>query len=300
MNTSRDIEKLFEHFGGNAGDYQEIGRENEARSARTRWPLLATLDFTQPPIPAVAQRRDVQLPHARPDQNDSGAGHTFAPTPINRGKPPLFARAHRRTIPPVGKATVPTASRFAEFAASEDATQVQPGAPEPATAVPAQAQVLNQALNQPQAQPPLRAATTGASLQATFRPATPAEPATPAPASAQAPLRAALPRVSAAPMNTAPVTQPRPSAPPAREAASAPPSILGKLFASPAPHPAHAAVPAPEAPCASLASVFDRLRTAPQTADTAGTAAPAGNRPAAASGVPPAGRAWPASRVSRS
>jgi len=65
MNTSRDIEKLFEHFGGNAGDYQEVGRENEARSARTRWPLLATLDFTQPAIPAVVQRRDVQLPHAR-------------------------------------------------------------------------------------------------------------------------------------------------------------------------------------------------------------------------------------------
>jgi hypothetical protein len=287
MNTSRDIEKLFEHFGGNAGDYQEVGRENEARSARTRWPLLATLDFTQPAIPAVVQRRVVQLPHARPDPSDSGAGHTFAPTPINRGKPPLFARAHRRTIPPVGKATVPTASRFAEFAASEDATQVQPGAPEPATAVYTPAQALNQ--------PPLRAATSGASLQATFRPATPTEPATPAPA--QASLRVALPRVSAAPMNTAPVTQPRPSAPPAREAASAPASILGKLFASPAPHPAYVTVPAPEAPCALLASVFDRLRTTPQTA---ATATPAGNRAAAASGAPPAGRAWAASRVSRS
>ena len=43
MNTSRDIEKLFDQFGGNATDYQEIGRETEARTARTRWPLLATL-----------------------------------------------------------------------------------------------------------------------------------------------------------------------------------------------------------------------------------------------------------------
>ena len=35
MNPSRDIEKLFDQFGGNSADYQEIGRENEARNART-------------------------------------------------------------------------------------------------------------------------------------------------------------------------------------------------------------------------------------------------------------------------
>ena len=43
MNPSRDIEKLFAKFGGDAGNYQEIGRENEAVHARTRWPLLATV-----------------------------------------------------------------------------------------------------------------------------------------------------------------------------------------------------------------------------------------------------------------
>ncbi|MEA3082431.1 MAG: cellulose synthase operon protein [Paraburkholderia sp.] len=46
MSSSSDIEKLFDHFGGDANAYQEIGRENEARSARTRWPLLVTLDLT--------------------------------------------------------------------------------------------------------------------------------------------------------------------------------------------------------------------------------------------------------------
>jgi len=54
MNPSRDIEKLFDKFGGDAGNYQEIGRENEAVHARTRWPLLATLDLSQPSIPNLA------------------------------------------------------------------------------------------------------------------------------------------------------------------------------------------------------------------------------------------------------
>jgi hypothetical protein len=58
MSPSSDIETLFGHFGGNASDYQEIGRENEASSARTRWPLLVTLDLTQPSIPAIPQRGD--------------------------------------------------------------------------------------------------------------------------------------------------------------------------------------------------------------------------------------------------
>ena len=58
MSPSSDIETLFGHFGGNASDYQEIGRENEASTARTRWPLLVTLDLTQPSIPAIVQRRD--------------------------------------------------------------------------------------------------------------------------------------------------------------------------------------------------------------------------------------------------
>ena len=149
MNPSRDIEKLFEHFGGNAGDYQEIGRENEARSARTRWPLLATLDFTQPAIPEVAQRRDVQLPHARGTRSDAEAD--AAPTPINRGKPPLFARAHRRTIPPVGNVTLPAVppggSRFGELASAEpeQAQTPSPAAIRPATPVVPAASVSREA-----------------------------------------------------------------------------------------------------------------------------------------------------------
>ncbi|WP_277185077.1 cellulose biosynthesis protein BcsP [Caballeronia sp. BR00000012568055] len=111
MNTSRDIEKLFDHFGGNAGDYQEIGRENEAKTARTRWPLLATLDLAQPAIPEIAQRRETQAPRVA----EPVPAPTTEATPINRGKPPLFARPHRRTIPVVdtsAKRDSLSASRF--------------------------------------------------------------------------------------------------------------------------------------------------------------------------------------------
>lgn len=178
MNTSRDIEKLFEHFGGNAGDYQEIGRENEARSARTRWPLLATLDFTQPPIPEVAQRRDVQLPGTR-----SEADATTKATPINRGKPPLFARAHRRTIPPVGNVTLPAvapgASRFADVDAMAEPVEAAPPVPQTARSA---APVAPVAPLQPS---PLRAfiaaAVTPVAFAAAPRQAAPVQPAAPAP-----------------------------------------------------------------------------------------------------------------------
>ncbi|MDR5857646.1 cellulose biosynthesis protein BcsP [Caballeronia sp. LZ062] len=108
MSTSRDIEKLFDHFGGNAGDYQEIGRENEAKSARTRWPLLATLDFAQPAIPEIAPRR------AAPTSSSEPASTQPAATAIQRGKRQLFMRGHRRNIPPVNAPAAESlgASRF--------------------------------------------------------------------------------------------------------------------------------------------------------------------------------------------
>jgi hypothetical protein len=119
MNTSRDIEKLFDHFGGNAGDYQEIGRENEAKTARTRWPLLATLDLAQPAIPEIAHRRETQAQRVA----EPTPAPTADATPINRGKPPLFARPHRRAIPVVdtsAKRDSLSASRFGPLTAETE------------------------------------------------------------------------------------------------------------------------------------------------------------------------------------
>jgi hypothetical protein len=145
MNPSRDIQKLFDHFGGDAGDYQEIGRENEARNARTRWPLLATLDLSQPPIPGIAQKRDVLAPQTRSVTGGNANARTEAmtsaggtiPTPITRGKPPLFARAHRKTIPPVSNVTLPAATLGGmRFSALAEAKPISTDTPELSLAVP--------------------------------------------------------------------------------------------------------------------------------------------------------------------
>lgn len=138
MNPSRDIQKLFDHFGGDAGDYQEIGRENEARIARTRWPLLATLDFSQLLIPGIVKKRDALTPQTRSEPSGNASVRAEAvtsasgttPTPIVRGKPPLFARAHRKTIPPVSNVTLPAAMLGGmRFSALVEATPVSVDTP---------------------------------------------------------------------------------------------------------------------------------------------------------------------------
>jgi hypothetical protein len=225
MNTSRDIEKLFDHFGGNAGDYQEIGRENEAKTARTRWPLLATLDFAQPAIPEIAPRRDVQLNAARPRPDAASGEPAEKPTPIHRGKQPLFTRPHRRTIPPVNPPAAESLSalRFSapgESASNETGT-IADSAATPAASVP------------PVESKPV-AAETSPAASATFG-------------------SSFLAR--RAPAQVAPVTPAAPT-PRAPEPASATQqSILGKLFRQPA-------QTVPSAPAGSLDAVFERLRHA--------------------------------------
>ncbi|VXC71703.1 conserved hypothetical protein [Burkholderia sp. 8Y] len=124
MSNSRDIEKLFDHFGGNAGDYQEIGRENEAQSARTRWPLLATLDFAQPAIPEIARRHDAPALSNGPSGEPAHAQP--ASTPIHPGKRQLFMRTHRRTIPPVNPPAAESLSAF-RFSATADLASPETG-----------------------------------------------------------------------------------------------------------------------------------------------------------------------------
>lgn len=230
MNTSRDIKKLFDHFGGNAGDYQEIGRENEAKSARTRWPLLATLDFAQPAIPEIAPRRDSQASTF----DTPGSEPAARPTPIHRGRPQLFTRPHRRTIPPVDAPAAQSLSalRFsalADPAATETEIETEPDkapAPAPVAGVaPVEAPAP--------AEPRPAAPTFGSSVLA--RRTAPA-------ASAPAATPAELPRVQPAPEAEAP-------------------SILGKLFKPQTP-------PAPNAPANSLQSMFDRLRHTGEAANT--------------------------------
>src|SRR5258708_7498893 len=161
MNPSRDIEKLFDKFGGDAGNYQEIGRENEAIHARTRWPLLATLDLSQPSIPNIAPRRDALLPqtHDRSGEHRSVPNSLTQPpgaAPLNRGKPPLFARAHRKTVPPVANVKLPDAPvGAARFSALADVVEERSNAEEAAAVqvVAAQPQPPLQPLSQTSLRP---------------------------------------------------------------------------------------------------------------------------------------------------
>jgi hypothetical protein len=240
MSSSSDIEKLFDHFGGDASAYQEIGRENEARSARTRWPLLVTLDLTQPTIPAIVQRREPggetlaqeaarkAAQEAAPAEDRQDAVPKDAAS-VTRAKAPLFTRSHRRDIPPVvvaaAKSAAPRgASRFGAPETDDDSTAQAAAAPaaqatQAAPAAPAAAQL--------DAATPLVSQTTSAAL-----------PRVPPVAGAPAPT--AIP-----PADIAPLAQFRaPAAPATQPMAGTPLNMLAPRTAIPAVTP-RAAVPAP-------------------------------------------------------
>jgi hypothetical protein len=257
MSPSSDIETLFGHFGGNAGDYQEIGRENEASSARTRWPLLVTLDLTQPAIPAIPKRRDPlakpadEAAQAQAPEDDAQAANAPAeaarPAPPRvRSKTPLFARPHRRTIPPVGQAVKTEAPRGAErFAAEPHTAHTELGASEAEVAA-APLAVTRSALAPHAPVPPVAAAAIP-----------PIGKVPPVFAPVMAPV--AVPPIVARATSAAPAFTARATAP--ATPSVQPPSILGKLFKPAAPNTAPAdRTPAAEAAPAALGSLFDRLR----------------------------------------
>jgi len=300
MSSSSDIEKLFDHFGGDANAYQEIGRENEARSARTRWPLLVTLDLTQPAIPAIGQRREVASQASAQDAAAAVDRQDTTPkdaTSVTRAKAPLFTRSHRRDIPPVVVPAQPAApsgaSRFGALETNADAaaqtTQATQAAPAAARidAVPPATQAAP-AVAPPHVSPvaaqvatsPIPPAMPPASIPpaALFR--TPAMPVTQpmagVPATAVTP-RAEIPALTprataAAPAPTwAPAPAPVPTAPawtPASSAQSHAPAW------APAPAPAHTYTTGPAAPKPS-ASILGKLFAPEPTLAPPQPAAPA-------------------------
>ena len=154
--------------------------------------------------------------------------------PPVRSKTPLFARPHRRTIPPVGSAIQtearPSAERFSsvpQVATAElAASAAGPVAAPPAVTPPALAPHAPVPPVAAEAIPPIR------NVPPVFVPA-------------MAPV--AVPPVVAHATSAAPAVQP--------------PSILGKLFKPAAPSTAPAGqTPATEAAPAALGSLFDRLR----------------------------------------
>jgi hypothetical protein len=289
MNPSRDIEKLFAKFGGDAGNYQEIGRENEAVHARTRWPLLATLDLSQPSIPNIAPRRDAHLPqtHDRSGEHRNVPNSLTQPSgapSVNHGKPPLFARAHRKTVPPVANVTLPAApvgaARFSALvdAIEETSNAVETEAVQPVNVQPQQPARLPQPLFRPFHTQQEQLLPQSQQPQPRTQPlATPAPASASASASAHAPTQptgfaAALQRsnTSAKSLSLPRVQDPEAASAPAPAAEPKSQSILGKLFRA----QVHAQ-PAPQAsaPPDSLESMFQRLR-GPATSAPAPAPAP--------------------------
>lgn len=311
MNPSRDIEKLFDQFGGDAGNYQEIGRENEASHARTRWPLLATLDLSQPSIPNIAPNRESLLaaaqdrseePRRKPwgapadsaapdDVSASGtlanaSGKPPVATPFTREtRPRLFSRPNRKTIPPVENVALPGspvgAARFSalidavEGVSNVDETPAAPtqaAAAPAATATPAAPDLIARLQPQPsQAQQ---------QQQPQHRPSLPRSQPLSTPEK--------LPGFASVFQSQRPQPAAKPSLPRAQPAQPVPEpktqSILGKLFRPQGPSQAGGAqqtgAPHPD----SLQSMFERLRG-----------------PAAVSThEAPAAHSWLAKRTSRS
>ncbi|MFM0217929.1 MULTISPECIES: cellulose biosynthesis protein BcsP [Paraburkholderia] len=326
MSSSSDIEKLFDHFGGDANAYQEIGRENEAHSARTRWPLLVTLDLKQPLIPPIGQRAQAR-PQPVADEAAARAVERQDPaTPkdaasVTRAKAPLFTRSHRRDIPPVvvaaatpaaprgasrfgapethGEVAQATASKAADAASMPVSSPVPPATRqvEPVAVVVPTAKIASIAPLAPvSAVPPIPPfmQSAPAIAAASNPPAASARTSAAAPAWAQAPApvrsgpgAARTPHAAPAPAPASARTQPFMSAPTSM-AASQPTSILGKLFSSQAETaPLHTAAPATQA--VPLQSLFDRLRGTPRAAAAS-----------AVSAEPAESRSWLVNRPRRS
>jgi hypothetical protein len=260
MSNSSDIERLFEQFGGNAAEYQEIGRENEARIARARWPLLVAMNLDSPSIPTIDDARRVQ-PATQPQDGDGETSASPATLPATRsGRQPLFALLSQRPPSPVPVVRVSSGelggARFTASPAASPATAtaVASEAP-PAEAAPA----------------PEIAAANAAPLVASIPPLAAAAPV-PVVVAVAAPI---APPVSApvAPPATPRIVAPPPDAPHSREPRQAAPTMLRKLF-TPAPASAHES-DAQSARPTPLASVFARLRgDAPAPAEQPGHPTP--------------------------
>lgn len=252
MTKSEDIVNLFQQFGGQVDDYQELSRQQSAAQAKKRWPLLSALE--------VGQTMSIVAPGVAEAEAPVTAGPIeFRPAPIAPPAPVLA---------PSGQ----------HLSAAELALSTSAPAPTPSPAP---------ALTPAPASPPA-AVPAPAPVQATFAPApaTAAVPVMPSPTPAatfptQATVPAPSPRVAAAwtwpaatrpahlaesspPAMAAPVA-PSASPPPAPVAAQVPlPPPLPQALSSTSPlaslaHGAQAPAPAPTEPTTELQGIFNRL-----------------------------------------
>jgi hypothetical protein len=250
MTTSRDIESLFGRFGGDAADYQEVRAEMEADQARSRWPLLGSLD-------PVGRAEGVPARDARPFvERDEAAVRRDAGIRRDAGVPfesPVPRAGDGAYPPPAAEARAPQPS-LSQLSASQ----------------PSSSQSLSW-YREP-ARPPFDGLGSGAAGIGATGAAMPNPGATGVGATGTAapnqgatgPVRGGADTFATAPWAPSPdaaryaAPQPQPPAPaPAAPAATSEPgSLLKKLFA---PAAAPASDPAPSG-AVPLDRLFDRLR----------------------------------------
>jgi hypothetical protein len=139
MSVSDDVGNLFRRFGGDAGQYQEVARDDDAKEAALRWPLLNALDIVHAqPVPDAGRAVSFAAPALEPAPALSPVPETAPQTPTASEAPgparaPLFARGHRHSSMPPPVAQVPAAaSRFSVAPAAQQTqqTQTQPTQPQ--------------------------------------------------------------------------------------------------------------------------------------------------------------------------
>ena len=122
MSVSDDVGNLFRRFGGDAGQYQEVARDDEAKQAALRWPLLNALDIAhaeqvpdaeRPATSSSAWRAEAAIAPSTA-RNEQAAAQTAAGSEsTGPARLPLFARGHRHaTMPPPVAPAQPGANRF--------------------------------------------------------------------------------------------------------------------------------------------------------------------------------------------
>jgi hypothetical protein len=285
MSVSDDIGNLFQRFGGNPDRYQEVARDDDAKHAASRWPLLSALDIAQPeqvpgagrPAPTISAVQVLSAVSAAQPQpvGDDGlagaqpAGSQAAATAgdVTRDaaapavpRSPLFARSHRHaTMPPPVDPVRQAASRFSPPPRAELAAENHAGSTPRPSAAAAMNQPVTPAMPSPFAPPsPVSVSVSPTASAPVLR--TPDETTREASRQSHAGFFANRKQTFApAPITSAAAprnAQPQPASP-----AAASRSILSGLFAMPAAQqePAPSAQPAAR----DLASLFAKLAGVP-------------------------------------
>ena len=300
MSVSDDIGNLFQRFGGNPDRYQEVARDDEAKHAASRWPLLSALDIAHPEQvpgagrpasaattqapdeakPAPDVRSAAAAPGANPRAAASAEGGDVTHDPVTSAplRSPLFARSHRHAMmPPPVDAARQAPSRFspppqAATAASDadaEAAPRQHAQPSSRTAA-AGTQASTSTLRTPTAPAAEPRAANDATREASRQPdagffADRKQTFAPAPISGGPRTGETAPSAATGrtPMQTG--TQARTQASTQPQPAPQSPasrSILSSLFAAP---PAHPPEPSTHStPPRDLTTVFARLAAAPR------------------------------------